>query len=118
MEGKDVVARLLWVTHRGHERMEQSLRERERERGPCNQSTHPTAQVALTILSSPEGCDIFLQSLYAASISLRMSRMEIEFVWRRERYFWLYHCLLVVSADVIACERLFLSVCMCACARV
>lgn len=32
MEGKDVVARLLWVTHRGHERMEQSLRERERER--------------------------------------------------------------------------------------
>lgn len=38
-----------------------------------------------SIVSSPEGSDIFLQSLLAVLISLHMSRMKIEFVWRRGR---------------------------------
>lgn len=38
-----------------------------------------------SIVPSPEGSDIFLQSLLAVLISLHMSGMEIEFVWRRGR---------------------------------
>lgn len=53
-------------------------------------------KAALNMLSSPEGCDIFLQSLLAVLISLHMSWMKIEFVWKRVRYYWLYHCLLFV----------------------
>lgn len=34
-------------------------------------------------MSSPEGSDIFLQSLLAVLISLHMSRIKIEFVWNR-----------------------------------
>lgn len=56
-----------------------------------------------SIVSSPEGSDIFLQSLLAVLISLHMSRMKIEFVWRRGGWNWLDECLWIV------CARLALS---------
>lgn len=97
-------------TQKCHEREAQRLRKRGTEKG----SRHPIAKAALNIVSSPEGCDIFLQSLLAVLISLHMSWMKIEFVWKRGRYYWLYHCLLIVCVCVV-CECL--SVCICACVQ-
>lgn len=48
---------------------------------------------------SPEGCDIFLLSLFAVLISLHMSWVKIEFV-SRGRSRWLYHCFLIVFVSV------------------
>lgn len=79
--------------------------------GRGNWSRHPIAKAALNIVSSPEGCDTFLQSLLAVLISLHMSWMKIEFVWKRERYYWPYHCLLIVC--VCVCRGM--SVCVFAC---
>ena len=80
--------------------MREKSRDLERERGEEEEEEEerrlPIAKAALNIVSSPEGCDIFLQSLLAVLISLHMSWMEIEFVWKRGRYYWLYHCLLFV----------------------
>lgn len=96
-------------TQKCHEREAQRLRKRGTEKG----SRHPIAKAALNIVSSPEGCDIFLQSLLAVLISLHMSWMKIEFVWKRGRYYWLYHCLLIVCVCV-----LFVNVCLCVSVRV
>lgn len=86
-------------TQKCHEREEQRLRKRGTDPG----SRHPVAKAALNIVSSPEGCDIFPQSLLAVLISLHMSWMKIEFVWNRGRYYWLYHCFLVLSLSVHVC---------------
>lgn len=87
---------------------ESSDLERERQR----RSRHAIAKAALYIVSSPEGCDIFLQSLLAVLISLHMSWMKIEFVWKRGRYYWLFHCLLIVCVCALAYK------CLCVLLRV
>lgn len=79
-------------------------------------SRHAIAKAALNIVSSPEGCDIFLQSLLAILISLHMSWMKIKFVWKRGRYFLALPlesvCVsMPVHLLVIAC----VSFCACAC---
>lgn len=99
------------------------MREREKERGAETSkgsdgekgSGHPIAKAALNIVSSPEGCDIFLQSLLAVLISLHMSWMKIEFVWKRGRYYWLYHCLLIMCACVRVCVSVTARGCLSAC---
>lgn len=53
------------------------------------QSRRPVAKAALDIVSSPEGCNMFLLSLLAVLISLHVSWMKIEFVWTRGRCYWL-----------------------------
>ncbi len=97
---------------------------RLRKSGTEKESRHPIAKAALNIVSSPEGCDIFLQSLLAVLISLHMSWMKIEFVWKRGRYYWLYHCLLIVSVsvhllvNVSASDFVYLCACVCVCASI
>lgn len=83
-------------TQKCHEGKEQRLR----KKGTEKESWHPIAKAALNIVSSPEGCDIFLQSLLAVLISLHMSWMKIEFVWKRGSNYWLYHCLLILCLCV------------------
>lgn len=95
-----------------HVRQEHRLRKRGMGKG----SRRPIAKAALNIVSSPEGCDIFLQSLLAVLISLHMSWMKIEFVWKRGRYYWLDHCLLIVRVHVSVC--LFVNVRLCVSVRV
>lgn len=94
-------------TQKCHKGEVQRLRKKGTEKG----SWHPIAKAALNIVSSPEGCDIFLQSLLAVLISLHMSWMKIEFVWKRGSNYWLYHCLLILCASL--CNLLVMSVCVC-----
>lgn len=89
---------------KGHEREKQRLGQRR--------SSHAAAKAALNIVSSPEGCDIFLPSLLAVLISLHMSWMKIEFVWKRGRHYWLYYSLLIV------CMRMSASVHLCSFVRI
>ena len=97
------------VTQKDHSRKERGLRERK----TGVKQKESIAKAALNIVSSPEGCDIFLQSLLAVLISLHMSWMKIEFVWKRVRYYWLYHWPIVcVYVCAVACE------CLCACLHV
>ena len=100
-------------TWKCHEREREKSRDLERSDGEKG-SGHPIAKAALNIVSSPEGCDIFLQSLLAVLISLHMSWMKIEFVWKRGRYYWLYHCLLIMCAcvRVCVCDGSRVSVCV------
>lgn len=104
------------VTQKCHEGGEQRLR----KRGTEKESRHPIAKAALNIVSSPEGCDIFLQSLLAVLISLHMSWMKIEFVWKRGRYYWLYHRLLIVCVSLClrACLWMSVRLFLCICVRV
>lgn len=104
---KKIKKRLKWmhdakVTQKGHER---KIQRTEREK-------HAIAKAALNFVSRPEGCDIFLQSLLAILISLHMSWIKIEFVWKRGRY-WLSDC---VCVHMYACvwEHLVRSAFLCA----
>lgn len=54
--------------------------QRVQKKGRAEEEKKGIAKAPLNIVSSPEGCDIFLQSLLVVLISLHVSWIKIEFV--------------------------------------